>query len=166
MKKTILTFTILLLLVPITSYAGQENIDALAEKFLIVTKAKEHNDKITQMIKLQITQQIENLVKTKNIKGEKLLYVKKYMDKMTNAIIDELSWDKLKNTKLQVIKSIYKENELRELNQFFVSDLGKLYIEKQEETIQRLTIASQAATKNLMNRLRKIEIEMKNDIDG
>ena len=161
--------TIILLLFflsfPMNSNANQDGSDILAEKFLVVTKQKDQNRKLLDVLKTQISQQIKSYSKTKNLNENKRELLEKYSHKMTNILVEELSWEKIKENHVKIIKSIYSDEELRSLIQFFESELGKLYINKQQIAMQKLGESSQMVMQNVMRRMQALEQEMKSEFD-
>lgn len=161
--------TIILLLFflsfPVNSNANQDGSDILAEKFLVVTKQKDQNRKLLDLLKTQISQQINKHSKTENLNENKRKLLEKYSHKMTNILVEELSWEKIKENHVKIIKSIYSDEELRSLIQFFESELGQLYINKQQVAMQKLGESSQIFMQNVMRRIQALEQEMKSEFD-
>jgi hypothetical protein len=161
--------TIILLLfflsVPINSSANQGGLDILAEKFLVVTKQKDQNSKLLDMLKTQISQQMNKRSKAKNLNENQRKLLEKYSNKMTNILVEELSWGKIKGNHVKIIKSIYSDEELRSLIQFFESELGQLYINKQQIAMEKLGESSQIFIQKVMRRIQALEQEMKSEFD-
>jgi len=161
--------TIILLLFflsfPINSNANQDRSNILAEKFLVVTKQKDQNSELLDMLKTQISQQINKHPKAKDLNENKRKLLEKYSNKMTNILVEELSWEKIKGNYAKIIKSIYSDEELRSLIQFFESELGQLYINKQQIAMQKLGESSQIFMQNVMRRIQALELEMKSEFD-
>ena len=150
---------------PVNSNANQDDSNILAEKFLVVTKQKDQNRKLLDMLKTQISQQINKHSKAKNLNENKRKLLEKYSHKMTNILVEELSWEKIKGNHVKIIKSIYSDEELRSLIQFFKSELGQLYINKQQIAMQKLGESSQIFMQNVMRRIQALEQEMKSEFD-
>ena len=161
--------TIILLLFflsfPVNSNANQDASDILAEKFLVVTKQKDQNRKLLDMLKTQISQQINKHSKAENLNENKRKLLEKYSHKMTNILVEELSWEKIKENHVKIIKSIYSDEELRSLIQFFESELGQLYINKQQIAMQKLGESSQIFMQNVVRRIQALEQEMESEFD-
>jgi len=161
--------TIILLLFflsfPVNSNANQDGSDILAEEFLVVTKQKDQNRKLLDMLKTQISQQINKHSKAKNLNEDKRKLLEKYSHKMTNILVEELSWERIKGNHVKIIKSIYSDEELRSLIHFFESELGQLYINKQQIAMQKLGESSQIFMQNVMRRIQALEQEMKSEFD-
>lgn len=166
MRKIILIIMLFLLSVPVISDANQNKSDILAEKFLVVTRQKEQNRKLLDLLKAQMSQQMKRLSKANNWDENQRKLIEKYTNKMTNILMEELSWEKIKGNHLKIIKSIYSDEELRSLIQFFESELGQLYISKQQIAMQKLGESSQNAMLNITRRIRAMEQEMKRELGG
>jgi hypothetical protein len=166
MRKIILIIMLFLLSVPVISAANQNKSDILAEKFLVVTRQKEQNRKLLDLLKTQMSQQMKRLSKANNWDENQRKLIEKYTNKMTNILMEELSWEKIKGNHLKIIKSIYSDEELRSLIQFFESELGQLYINKQQIAMQKLGESSQNVMQNITRRIRAIEQEMKRELGG
>ena len=160
--------TIILMLfflsVPLNSNANQDGSDILAEKFLIVTRQKEQNSKLLDILKAQMSVPIKRLSKAENLNENQRKLLEKYSHKMTNILIEELTWEKIKGNHLKIIKSIYSDEELASLIQFFESELGKLYINKQQIAMQKLGESSQMVMQNIERRIGAMQQEMKAEL--
>ena len=160
--------TIILMLffwsVPLNSNANQDGSDILAEKFLVVTRQKEQNSKLLGILKAQMSAPIKKLSKAENLNENQRKLLEKYSNKMTNILIEELTWEKIKGNHLKIIKSIYSDEELISLIQFFESELGKLYINKQQTAIQKLGESSQIVMQNIERRIGTMQQEMKAEL--
>ncbi len=160
--------TIILMLfflsVPLNSNANQDGSDILAEKFLIVTRQKEQNNKLLDILKAQMSVPIKRLSKAENLNENQRKLLEKYSHKMTNILIEELTWEKIKGNHLKIIKSIYSDEELASLIQFFESELGKLYINKQQIAMQKLGESSQMVMQNIERRIGAMQQEMKAEL--
>ena len=164
MRYVKIILVLLFMTFPINSNANQNESDILAEKFLVVTQQKEQNSKLLDMLKSQISQQINRLSKAKNLDESQHKLLEKYSNKMTNILVEELTWEKIKGGHLEVIKSIYSDEELRSLIKFFESKLGRLYINKQQIVLQKLGETSQIVMQNVMQRIQTMEQEMKAEL--
>ena len=160
--------TIILMLffwsVPLNSNANQDGSDILAEKFLVVTRQKEQNSKLLGILKAQMSAPIKRLSKAENLNENQRKLLEKYSNKMTNILIEELTWEKIKGNHLKIIKSIYSDEELISLIQFFESELGKLYINKQQIAMQKLGESSQIVMQNIERRIGAMQREMKAEL--
>lgn len=165
MKYTTIVLLLFFLSFPVNSNANQDGSDMLAEKFLVVTKQKDQNIELLDMLKTQISQQTNKHSKAKNLNEHNRKLLENYSNKMTNILIEELSWEKIKGNHLKIIKSIYSDEELRSLIQFFKSELGQLYINKQQIAMQKLGESSQIFMQNVMRRIQSLEQEMKSEFD-
>ncbi len=96
---------------------------------------------------------------------DKTTLLEKYSNKMTNILVEELSWGKIKGNHVKIIKSIYSDEELRSLIQFFESELGQLYINKQQIAMEKLGESSQIFIQKVMRRIQALEQEMKSEFD-
>ena len=66
--------------------------------------------------------------------------------------------------KKKIIKSIYSDKELTSLILFFESELGKLYINKQQIAMQKLGESSQIVMQNIERRIGAMQREMKAEL--
>jgi hypothetical protein len=160
--------TIILMLfflsVSLNSNANQDGSDILAEKFLVVTRQKEQNSKLLDILKAQMSEPIKRLSKAENLNENQRKLLEKYSNKMTNILIEELTWEKIKGNHLKIIKSIYSDKELTSLILFFESELGKLYIKKQQIAMQKLGESSQIVMQNIERRIGAMQREMKAEL--
>ena len=112
-----------------------------------------------------IFKQINRLSKAKNANENKRKILEKFSNKMTNILVEELSREKIKGHHVKIIKSIYSDEELRSLIQFFESELGQLYINKQQIAMEKLGESSQIFIQKVMRRIQALEQEMKSEFD-
>jgi len=150
--------------VSLNSNANQDGSDILSEKFLVVTRQKEQNSKLLDMLKAQMSEPIKRLSKAENLNENQRKLLEKYSNKMTNILIEELTWEKIKENHLKIIKSIYSDKKLISLIQFFESELGKLYINKQQIAMQKLGESSQMVMQNIERRIGAMQREMKAEL--
>jgi hypothetical protein len=164
MKYITIILMLFLLSVSLNSNANQDGSDILAEKFLVVTRQKEQNSKLLDILKAQMSEPIKRLSKAENLNENQRKLLEKYSNKMTNILIEELTWEKIKGNHLKIIKSIYSDKELTSLIQFFESELGKLYINKQQIAMQKLGESSQIVMQNIERRIGAMQREMKAEL--
>lgn len=160
---TIITLT-LCIFTPFISYGNQNESKALAETYLVVTKQKEQNNKLLEMLKAQLPQQAKIYTDTEKLNAKQKKLFGKYMDEMTTILIEEIAWEKIKDNHIKIISSIYSDEELKSLITFFESDLGRLYINKQQRAFQMLGESSQKSMHNFMRRIKALEQKMKEDL--
>ncbi len=166
MRKLTIILVLFVLFVPMRSDAKQDKSDNLAERFLIVTRQKEQNRKLLDLMKTQMAREMNRLSKANNWDENQRKLIEKYSSKMTNILMEELSWEKIKGNHLKIIKSIYSDEELRSLIHFFESELGQLYINKQQIAMQKLGESSQNVMQNITRRIRGVQEEMKAELGG
>jgi hypothetical protein len=164
MRYVTIILMLFLLSVPLDSNANQDESDILAEKFLVVTRQKEQNSKLLDVLKARMSAPIKRLSKVENLNENQRKLLEKYSHKMTNILIEELTWKKIKGNHLKIIKSIYSDKELISLIQFFESKLGKLYINKQQIAMQKLGESSQIVMQNIERRIGAMQREMKAEL--
>lgn len=164
MRHVTIILMLFFLSIPSNANANQDGSDILAEKFLIVTRQKEQNSKLLDILKAQMSEPINRLSKAENLNENQRKLLEKYSDKMTNILIEELTWEKIKGNHLKIIKSIYSDKELISLIQFFESELGKLYINKQQIAMQKLGESSQMVMQNIERRIGAMQQEMKAEL--
>ena len=71
----------------------------------------------------------------------------------------------MKYSYIEAVQVVYSEKELGKLIEFFQTDLGKLYIEEDQSMKMKLGDISQAYVKKAMVRIRKIEENMKSELE-
>ena len=161
MKYIKIALLIVLLTFPNISCAEEDDANFLAEKFLIVTRQKEQNAKMREMLKAQMTQQMKQIIQKEALDKEQQKSFEEYSHKMVNILIEETAWEKIKDRHIDIINSIYSDKELKSLIAFFESELGKIYVEKQQITMLKIGESSKASMQNVMRRVRELEQEMR-----
>ena len=84
----------------------------------------------------------------------------RHMEKMVEIMKEEMSWEKMEPYLLDAYVSVYSEEELREINEFYASPLGQKFVAKMPELIQASMKMSQDMMTKLIPRLREAQQEL------
>jgi hypothetical protein len=92
MRYVTIILMLFFLSVSVNSGANQDQSDILAEKFLSVTQQKEQNKKLLDLLKTQMSQQMNRFSKENEWNENQRKLLEKYSNKMTRR------WKKSKKT--------------------------------------------------------------------
>lgn len=87
-----------------------------------------------------------------------------HMEKMVEVMKEEMSWDKMEPYILAAYVSVYSEEELRELGEFYASPLGQKFVAKMPELIDASMKMTQDMMAALMPRLREVQQELRAEL--
>lgn len=170
--KKILAITIVLtfaLLGPVRADQAQQR--ALAEQLLDAMQMQKTIEKSYEMIKKMIPAQMEQtktyLDQTLDQGEDSKIDTQIIVDGATSQtieimeiIMEDLSWDKLKDDYITIYAEVFTAEELSELVTFYNSPIGRKYTEKQPEIMQRTMEISQKKMMDIMPKIMKLSEEM------
>jgi uncharacterized protein len=112
-------------------FADAASKDAKIEAFLKLIHADIIQDQIYAQLNGQIERATQNLAQQAGIPGpEQLSATAELRDKMTGAMKQYMSWDKLKPGLMKIYRDLYSEEELDAMLTFFRSPVGLTYISR------------------------------------
>ena len=117
----------------IVSDASADNPKKLAEEFLTVIDTRNVLDQMIMQIKHVQQQQFSQMGLTESQQKEADKIIEKSIDFMQT----EMSWDKMKDDFIAIYTSVFTEEELKALLEFYKSPIGKKFIERQPALIQK-----------------------------
>jgi len=131
---------------------------ALAEKLLAGMEMQKTIEKSFEMVKQMIPAQMKQMgVSDEASSGKAQEAMRKTMD----LVMKEMSWDKLKGDYISIYAETFTVEELKGLVQFYESPIGKKFIEKQPELMQRSMQISQKQMMTLMPKIQELTQQLK-----
>ena len=139
---------------------------ASIEKLLLLTNSAETisaiNRQVDGMLKNTITQAMQG--KTASPELQKIL---DDFESKTSAIIKEqLSYDKLKPTYVQIYSETFSQDEIDQLIVFYQSPTGKMFVSKMPMVTQKSMVLMQQQMAPMMQKIQQAAGEMKSQIDA
>lgn len=155
MKK----FIPILLAVTMTAFCvrAEDNSRELAQELLEMMDIQTNIEKSFDMIrKMQLAQ-----LQQAGIEESMLGIQQEFMDKMMDLLADELSWDNLKDDYITIYTDFFTPDDMRGIIRFYNSPVGKKFLEKQPELMQRSMQISQKQMMEIMPKVRALTEEFK-----
>lgn len=126
---------------------------ALAEELLTLMNTQENIEKTFAMVKQMMPAQMEKMQQATgqtnmptNISAQASAQTEKVMETM----LQELSWDKMKEDYITLYADTFTEEELKGIIAFYKSPAGQAFIQKQPELMKRSMELSQKLMLKLM----------------
>jgi hypothetical protein len=134
---------------------------ALAEELLGLMDIQKNIEKSYEMVKQMVPAQLKQMGVSEETLRDK---AKVEMQKMMDLIMNEMSWDKLKDDYISIYAETFTEEELEGVVEFYKSPIGRKFIEKQPELLRRSMQISQKQMGKLMPKIQKLTQEMKEKV--
>ncbi|HNP64381.1 MAG TPA: DUF2059 domain-containing protein [Woeseiaceae bacterium] len=88
----------------------------------------------------------------------------RYMEKMVVVMKEEMNWKKMEPHLIKAYVSVYSEDEIRELNEFYSSPLGQKFISKMPELMEATMVMTQDMMGEMIPRFTEIQKELYADL--
>ena len=145
-------FILLVLILSQSSYAEVNTSRQLAEELLVLTEAKKNLEKSFDMIKQMQMARIKNT----NLSGEDAQNAAYLQEEVMNILEKEMSWDNLKEDYIDIYAEIFTEEELQGIIAFYKTPIGRKFIERTPEVMQKSFQISQKQMALLMPKIQKL----------
>lgn len=139
-----------------TAFAQQQSHIDAAKELLELMNADQSIDQAYD----QMTTQFAGMWDHLGLPDEQRPMFDRHMEKMVQIMKEEMSWEKMEPYLLDAYVSVYSEEELREINEFYASPLGQKFVAKMPELIQASMKMSQDMMTKLIPRLREAQQEL------
>ncbi|MEN6405658.1 MAG: DUF2059 domain-containing protein [Thermoguttaceae bacterium] len=135
----------------------------LAEQLVEEMNVKGTVEKTFSMIKKMIPYQIEQMKKQSPIKDQDEAAAKKRQErfdksvkKMMDMISAEMGWDAMKDQYVALYAETFSEEELKGLVEFYKSPVGRAFVQKEPELMERSMKLSQQKMMQLMPKIQAV----------
>ena len=155
MKRYVFLVAFALIMFITYAYAGKDMRTQLAEELLVLTGAKENIERYSDIIRQVQMDQLKNI----SIPGEESKEIIALQEKITKMIKKEMSWNNLKKDYIDIYAETFAEEELRGIIKFYKTPVGKKFIEKQPELMQKSVQISQKKINALMPKIQQLTME-------
>ncbi len=112
----------------------------------------------------QVLPQLEAMGQQMGVSDEERAIFNRYLDRMVAALREELSWEKLEPGMVQTYASVYSEQELRDLVEFYESPLGQKFIRKMPELMTATMQLTQDMMQDFVPRVQEIQAELQAEL--
>lgn len=124
----------------------------LAEELLILMEVKENIERSFDMVKDRQMDRIKRL----NIPNAESEKVASLQEKIMSIVTGALSWEKIREDYISLYAEIFTEEELEGILAFYKSPVGKKFIEKQPELMEKSMQINQKQMEILMPKLQEL----------
>lgn len=146
-EKTVKKILICLLLIALSPlqavWAAADAKRALAEEMLTLSEARKNSEEILARLRQQIQEMTARQVAAMEGSPEEKQNALQIQDQMMAILVRELSWDNMKEEFIDLYLSVFTEEELRGIADFYRSDTGKKFTAKMPLLIEKSMQISQ-----------------------
>ena len=108
----------------------------------------------------QVLPQLEAMGDQMGVSEEEREIFDRYLERMVAALREEMSWEKLEPGMIETYASVYTEQELLDLVEFYESPLGQKFIRKMPELMTATMQLTQEMMQDFLPRVQAIQAEL------
>lgn len=154
MSKLILFATLALL--SINVFGQQQSHTDAAKQLLDLMNA----DQSIEQAYGQMYSQLSGMAEQLGITEDQRPMFESYLERMVVVMKEELSWERMEPFVIDAYVSVYSEEELKELSEFYASPIGQKFVAKMPELMQATMEMSQKMMGELIPRITEIQQEL------
>ena len=154
MSKLILFATLALL--SINVFGQQQSHTDAAKQLLDLMNA----DQSIEQAYGQMYSQLSGMAEQLGITEDQRPMFESYLERMVVVMKEELSWERMEPFVIDAYVSVYSEEELKELSEFYASPIGQKFVAKMPELMQATMEMSQKMMGVLIPRIAEIQQEL------
>ena len=154
MSKLILFATLALL--SINVFGQQQSHTDAAKQLLDLMNA----DQAIEQAYGQMYSQLSGMAEQLGITEDQRPMFESYLERMVVVMKEELSWERMEPFVIDAYVSVYSEEELKELSEFYASPIGQKFVAKMPELMQATMEMSQKMMGELIPRITEIQQEL------
>lgn len=158
MKKVLLLLGVLFLSFPVAASeaAKREAINELMEVMKV--------ESMMDAMYAQMDQLFMQMAQEMKIKDSEKPIFEKYMRRVSQAMKEEMTWDKMKEPMIAIYMKHYSEKEINDLLAFYGSETGQKMVAKMPAVMQESMVVTQGMMKNFAPKMMEITKEMQREI--
>lgn len=103
----------------------------------------------------------QEMISDMNVPKDKEASVQKYFNELETLLHEDLSWEKMKAPLIDVYARVYTLEEVKAINEFYESPVGKKLLEKMPLVINESMQVSQRLVKDMMPKIQALAAELK-----
>ena len=157
--KSIAVALILALLLSSSAFASVISHRAAAEELLVAT----HSEQMVEQLRAQMEQVFKSSFAQMGDKRIDKRTSDKYSKKLSDILLDVITWETMKVQLVDVYVAVYTENEIKELTAFYTSPTGKKLLAKMPELIKASMEISQKQMKEALPKIEALTKEIANE---
>ena len=150
MKKSIILIITAIIFLAVPAVAGEK--EDLAKEMLKLTDMQ----KMIDQMAAQVQQMFASQLKALSIPEKDQDKVLQFQNKLTKKIFDALSWDKMEPEYIKLFSTVYTEEELKAIVEFYKSPAGQSMLKKQPMLFQKSMQIAQSKIQSLLPELKKM----------
>ena len=154
MSKLILFATLALL--SINVFGQQQSHTDAAKQLLDLMNA----DQAIEQAYGQMYSQLSGMAEQLGITEDQRPMFESYLERMVVVMKEELSWERMEPFVIDAYVSVYSEEELKGLSEFYASPIGQKFVAKMPELMQATMEMSQKMMGELIPRITEIQQEL------
>ena len=154
MSKLILFATLALL--SINVFGQQQSHTDAAKQLLDLMNA----DQSIEQAYGQMYSQLSGMAEQLGITEDQRPMFESYLERMVVVMKEELSWERMEPFVIDAYVSVYSEEELKGLSEFYASPIGQKFVAKMPELMQATMEMSQKMMGELIPRITEIQQEL------
>ena len=154
MSKLILFATLALL--SINVFGQQQSHTDAAKQLLDLMNA----DQSIEQAYGQMYSQLSGMAEQLGITEDQRPMFESYLERMVVVMKEELNWERMEPFVIDAYVSVYSEEELKELSEFYASPIGQKFVAKMPELMQATMEMSQKMMGELIPRIAEIQQEL------
>ena len=112
----------------------------------------------------QVLPQLEAMGDQMGVSEEEREIFDRYLERMVAALREEMSWEKLEPGMIETYASVYTEQELLDLVEFYESPLGQKFIRKMPELMTATMQLTQEMMQDFLPRVQAIQAELQAEL--
>jgi hypothetical protein len=120
--------------------------------------------RLTESFYNQLKGMMKNQYAQMNLSEADRPIFEKYNARLFALMKVEMAYDKMKNDFTDVYMRVFTEEEIKDINKFYRTEVGRKMIERMPALMQEMMAISQNNLKRLMPEIEKISEEMANEI--
>ena len=144
----------------ISAVSGKESKRESVEELLKLTNSKSMIDTVYS----QMGQLFKGMGKQLGVKPSEQEVFDRFMSKVASMMKEEMSWDKMKESMINIYLKHYTEKEIQDQIAFYKSESGQSMIKKQPAVLKDSMMLSQGLIKNFIPKLQKISQELEEEL--
>jgi len=150
MKKNLILIITAIFFLAVPAVAGEK--EDLAKEMLKLTDMQKMIDQMAAQVQQMLTSQL----KLQNIPEKDNEKVQQFQKKLSKKILDAVNWDKLEPECIKLFSTVYTEEELKAIVEFYKSPAGQSMLKKQSMLIQMVMQIAQFKIQGLIPELKKM----------
>ena len=144
-----------LLLLGSQAFADAASKQALADQLMVVMDVRGQLLKSMEVLKQSLPGQMGKIRPAPGAPDSSTNH-EDVLDKTLDALFAGPEWEQVQQEMAGIYADVFSEAELKGLNEFYASPIGKAYLSKQPEIMQKSMAVNQRVMMNILPRLKEI----------